>query len=89
MPSYTLRRTWDHKPDDYVVKVDGTDAGRMYLEVGAEGRWQWHWTIYGTSRSGLPPTFEQAQAEWKAAYEALPQEDRNRIARMYSGRGAF
>jgi hypothetical protein len=70
VPKYTLRRSWPDKPDDYVVKCDGKDVGRMYLEIGAGGTWRWHWTIYGTSLVGLPATFEQAQAEWKLAFES-------------------
>jgi hypothetical protein len=31
MPSFTLRRTWSDKDDDYVIRYDGYDVGRVYL----------------------------------------------------------
>ena len=37
---YTLRRTWPDDPDnadDYVVRYDGKDVGRMYRTTGAGG----------------------------------------------------
>jgi hypothetical protein len=72
MRRYTMRRTWpeDDQPNDYVFKVDGTEAGRCYRHYMrfVEGNC-WHWTVYGSGFAGDEPTLEAAQAKFKAAYE--------------------
>jgi len=49
--TYTLRRTWADDPranqDDYVVRCDGEEVGRMYKTIGVGGVTVWQWTIYG------------------------------------------
>jgi len=71
---YTLRRTWPHDPranqDDYVVKCDGKDVGRMCRTIGTGGRLVWLWTIYGASLADRSDTFEDAKRQRKAAFES-------------------
>jgi hypothetical protein len=67
--TYTLRRTWPDKTDDYEVFVEGKASGRMYLKIAVRGGTCWHWTIYGTSLAGQPHTFDEAKVEWKRAFE--------------------
>jgi hypothetical protein len=42
---YTRRRTWPDKPDDYVIRCDGHDVGRVYRTRVPEGD-RWQWSIY-------------------------------------------
>ena len=42
---YTRRRTWPDEPDDYVIRCEGLDVGRVYLERVPAGE-RWLWTIY-------------------------------------------
>jgi hypothetical protein len=72
MPRYTMRRCWPDQdaPDDYVFKVDGTDAGRCYLMMAAGHRLVWRWTIYGSSAAGMEDTLAEAQRRFKQTYEA-------------------
>jgi hypothetical protein len=68
----SLRRTWPddpHRPDDYVIRHDGADAGRVYKTLGTGGVEVWQWTIYGTAKAGREPTLDAAKARWRAAFE--------------------
>jgi len=69
---FTLRRAFPQDPDrtdDYVVRHDGNDVGRLYKTVGVGGAEVWAWTIYGTSRAGREPTMDAAKVRWQAAFE--------------------
>jgi hypothetical protein len=76
--TYTLRRTWADDPranqDDYVVRCDGKDVGRMYKTLGVDGSTVWQWTIYGVNKSGREPTLDAAKARWKTAFEERREE---------------
>ena len=77
MPRYTMRRTWPddgRNQNDFVIRCDGEDVGRLYELIGVGGRLVWHWTIYSTNRCGRPETFEEAKRQWKASFEADPQD---------------
>ena len=72
MPHFTMRRTWpddDKRPNDFVFRVDGKDAGRCYQMIAAGARVVWLWTIYGSSDGGMEDTLEEAQARFKAMFE--------------------
>ena len=75
MPTYTLRRTqWDDgRVDDYIVKCDGEEVGRIYKDVGVKGATVWQWTIYGSDKTGREPTLEAAKARWRGAFESPEQ----------------
>ena len=74
MPTYTLLRTQWHdgrvSENDYVVKCDGSEVGRIYKTLGVGGQTVWQWTIYGTDKVGREPTLEAAKARWRRAFEA-------------------
>lgn len=79
---YTLRRAWPSDPDqsdDYVIRHDGRDVGRLYLAIFA-GRDLWQWTIYinadvhrvpGVPIEGRAETFEEAKAEFRQSFERM------------------
>ena len=76
---YTRRRTWPDKPDDYVIRCEGLDVGRVYLERVPAGE-RWLWTIYinghvpqieGVPISGMAPDLDAAAAQFKASYERM------------------
>jgi hypothetical protein len=49
MPRYTMRPSFSHsrpRPNDYVFRVNGIDAGRCYLRRLANNEPRWSWTIY-------------------------------------------
>ena len=73
MPRYPMRPTWPDdpkRPDDYVFRVDGRDAGRCYLMIATYNRGLvWRWTVYGTSKGGMEDTLEDAKARFRIEYE--------------------
>ena len=62
-----MRRSWPDRPDDYVFRIDGKDAGRCYLTVATASRHVWLWTVYGRATRGMEETLEQAQRRFKGA----------------------
>ena len=76
---YTRRSTWPDEHDDYVIRCEGLDFGRVYLtRVPAGDRWLW--TIYINSHvpqisnvpiSGLAVTLDEAASQFKQSYEAM------------------
>ena len=51
---YTRRSTWPDERDDYVIRCEGLDVGRVYLtRVPAGDRWLW--TIF---KNGHVPQVE-------------------------------
>jgi hypothetical protein len=78
MPAYTMRLTWPDDPDctnDFVFRVDGKDCGRCYLMRAAFQRDVWRWSVYGSSSSGMEDTLEEAQRQFKKAYDEREQQD--------------
>jgi hypothetical protein len=77
MPDLTLRRiTWDDgRPsldrEDYSVRQDGRDVGRVYHTTGGARGSGYAWFVYGTSRAGFAATLVDAKAAWKAAHTAM------------------
>jgi hypothetical protein len=75
MPRYTMRRAWPDdpkRPDDYVFRVDGHDAGRCYLMIATYDRGLvWRWTVYGTRKEGMEATLDDAKAKFKIEYEKV------------------
>ena len=72
MPTYTMRRTWpddSDRPDDFVFRADGKDAGRCYLASRPNRGAVWHWTVYGGRVTGDAISLEEAQKEFKRAFE--------------------
>jgi hypothetical protein len=73
MPDLTLRRIiWDDgQPsldrEDYSVRQDGRDVGRIYRTTGGARGSGYAWFIYGTNRAGFAATLDDAKAAWKAA----------------------
>jgi hypothetical protein len=68
--TYTMRRTWPDdpgRPNDFVFRVDGRDAGRCYFMHAAGNRAVWLWTVYGSPRGGMEDTLGEAQRQFKAA----------------------
>jgi hypothetical protein len=68
-----MRPTWPHSVNDYTFRVDGTDAGRCYLQHIANGSpllWRWVLQVppYG---DGWTETLDEAKARFKAAFERL------------------
>jgi hypothetical protein len=79
--TYTLRRTWPEldRPDDYVVRRDGTDVGRLYRSTASND--QWHWTIYitasvhraaGVPIEGCTAALDQAKQQFRAHGRDVP-----------------
>ena len=66
---FTTRPTVLRRPNDFIFRVAGRDAGRCYQMVAAGSRLVWHWTVYGRSTSGMEDTLEEAQARFKQAFE--------------------
>ena len=76
---YTRRSTWPHERDDYVLRCEGLDVGRVYLtRVPAGDRWLW--TIFMNGHvpqipnvpiSGLAVTLDEAASQFKQSYEAM------------------
>ena len=42
---YTRRSTWPDERDDYVIRCEGLDVGRVYLTRAPAGD-RWLWTIF-------------------------------------------
>jgi hypothetical protein len=57
-----------HDPEDYGVREDDRDVGRIYLTTGGARGDGYAWFIYGSSRAGFAATLDDAATEWKAAY---------------------
>ncbi len=72
MPRYTMRLTWPDRdsPNDYTFHYNGIEVGRCYLGPIAFNRARWRWFVYQTSINGMEETLAEAQAKFKAAYEA-------------------
>ena len=76
---YTRRSTWPDERDDYVIRSEGLDIGRVYLtRVPAGDRWLW--TIFMNGHvpqipnmpiSGLAVTLDEAALQFKQSYEAM------------------
>ena len=70
---YTRRRTWPDERDDYVIRCEGLDVGRVYLtRVPAGDRWLW--TIFMNGHvpkvesvpiSGLAVTLDEAASQFR------------------------
>ena len=76
---YTRRPTWPGKADDFVIKCEGLDVGRVYLTRLPHGE-AFVWTIYmnghvpqiaGMPISGQAATLDTAAADFKRSYEAM------------------
>lgn len=72
MPCYTMRLTWHDRasPNDFIFRCDGRDVGRCYFYRAPNGRDVWLWFVSHTSLKGMETTLVEAQAKFKAAYEA-------------------
>jgi hypothetical protein len=55
-------------PEDFSVRENDRDVGRIYRTTGGARGSGYAWFIYGSSRSGFAATLEDAATEWKAAY---------------------
>jgi hypothetical protein len=55
--------------EDYSVRENDRDVGRIYHTTGGARGDGYAWFIYGSSRSGFAPTREAAAADWKVAYQ--------------------
>jgi hypothetical protein len=81
---YTRRSTWPDERDDYVIRCEGLDVGRVYLtRVPAGDRWLW--TIFMNGHvpkvedvpiSGLAVTLDEAAAEFKRSYVRMREKAR-------------
>jgi hypothetical protein len=81
---YTRRSTWPDERDDYVIRCEGLDVGRVSLtRVPAGDRWLW--TIFMNGHvpkvedvpiSGLAVTLDEAAAEFKRSYERMREKAR-------------
>ena len=77
---YTRRSTWPDEPDDdYVIRCEGLDVGRVYFTPVPEGH-RWLWTIFmnghvprvdGVPIGGLAATLDDAAADFKQSYEVM------------------
>ena len=75
---YTRRRTWpDTDREDYVIRCEGLDVGRVYRTRLPHGD-RFVWTIYmnghvpqvdGVPVSGATETLDEAGAQFKRSYE--------------------
>ena len=77
--AYSLRRTWPENPgrEDYIIRCEGLDVGRVYLSKLPEGE-RYVWTIYINGHvplvrdvpiSGAAMTLSLAAADFKKSYE--------------------
>ena len=73
---YTHRPTWPDESDDYVIRCEDLDVGRVYLLRGD----RWLWTIFmnghvpkveGVPINGLAVTLDQAATDFKRSYELM------------------
>ena len=77
---YTRTPTWpDTDREDYVIKCEGLDVGRVYLTRLPAGD-RWLWTIYMNGHvpqiAGVPIsdhaiTLDEAASQFKQSYEAM------------------
>jgi hypothetical protein len=65
--------------EDYVIRCEARDVGRVYRRLLPEGH-RYYWTIYisghlsqmsGVPISGLAVTLDEASAAFKRAYDAI------------------
>jgi hypothetical protein len=80
--SYTLCRTCaaqPHREDDFIVRCEGRDVGRLYRDAFAGGA-RWSWTIFsvddlrpvaGVSISGLAESLDEAKRAFQENYEKM------------------
>jgi hypothetical protein len=78
--AYTRRPTGpDTDREDYVIRCEARDVGRVYRRRLPEGH-RYYWTIYisshvphvpGVPISGLAVTLDEASAALQRAYEAM------------------
>ena len=79
--NYTLRRVFpgENRPDDYVIRLDGRDIGRVYKSTFV-GEVRWNWTIHiidglrrieGVPISGLVASLDHAKQEFRASFEKM------------------
>ena len=77
---YTRRHTFNN-PDreDYVIRCEGLDIGRVYLATLPDGK-RYCWFIYingqvpqvqGVPISGHAITLDEASSQFKRSYEAM------------------
>jgi hypothetical protein len=78
---YIRRNTFPHHPnrDDYVIRCEGLDVGRVYLAELPEGE-RYCWFVYinghvsqvpGVPVSGRAVTLDEAGAQFKRSYEEM------------------
>ena len=76
---YTRRSTWPDERDDYVIRCEGLDVGRVYLTRVPDGD-RWRWSIYMNDDvpqvedvpiMGLAATRDEAASQFKQSYEAV------------------
>ena len=77
---YTRRPTGPNtNGEDYVIRCEARDVGRVYRRLLPEGH-RYYWTIYisghvprvpGVPISGLALTLDEAGAAFKRAYDAM------------------
>jgi hypothetical protein len=73
-PSFMLRRIiWPDgqpslDPEDYSVREDDRDVGRIYRTTGGARGSGYAWFVYGTSRARFAATLDDAKTQWKTAY---------------------
>jgi hypothetical protein len=77
---YTRRPTRPNTDgEDYVIRCDARDAGRIYRRLLPEGH-RYYWTIYINGHvpqvrsvpiSGLAVTLDEASAAFKRSYDAM------------------
>ena len=67
--------------EDYVIRCEARDVGRVYRRLLPEGH-RYYWTIYISDRvsqvpgvpiSGLAATLDEACAAFKRAYDSMPK----------------
>jgi hypothetical protein len=78
--AYTCRRTWpDTDRDDFVIRCEGLDVGRVYRTQVPDGE-RWLWGIYinghvpqvkGVPVAGLASDLHAAAVQFKASYERM------------------
>jgi hypothetical protein len=76
---YTRRSTWPDDRDDYVIRCEGRDVGRVYLTRVPHGD-RWLWTIFinghvprveGVPITGLAVSLDEAAAGFNRSYERM------------------
>lgn len=72
--SFTRRKTFADSVDDYAVRIDGLEAGRIMRKRYAGNVMLWFWSVTGPYDEGLGPshgeedTLEMAQTAFKLRF---------------------